>query len=149
MLACSLFLSACSTGETSTENSTENGEESAAAALPRAGLYKVTDTSEIIGSTSVPTAAVAPQTSEICQPDQSEEDLLVAIGMNCTNEQVRIEDGEISAKLICTAPGTDIRDATLDIRGSYDANGADTTGDLIFPQGMIRLTRKMERVGDC
>lgn len=89
------------------------------------------------------------QSYQSCLPEQTEDTLLTTSGMHCSPEQVRISNGSISATMRCTTPGTAVQDAALDYRGNYDADGAELTGDVVLPQGMIRLTRKLERIGDC
>jgi hypothetical protein len=141
-----LLASAC--GQNDPSNDTYNGAESASRIeLPRAGRYKITEISEVVGATGG--IAGDPQTHEACLPDQSEGDLLVASGMNCTPEQLKVKDGEVSATMRCNTPGTAIQDARLEYQGSYSAEGAELTGDVVTPQGMIRLTRELERLGDC
>ena len=145
-LAVLLMASACQPAGPS--EPIENGAQGdTAAELPRAGKYRVTKVSEIFGvSAGVPGKT---ESFEACLPQQSEDSLLETTGMNCTPEQVEVADGKISAALMCTAPGTDVQDARLDYRGSYDADGAELTGDVVLPHEMIRLTKKLERIGDC
>ena len=146
MLTGTLLISAC--GPDGSSNSVNNAASSAPAIqLPRAGRYKITEMSELTGAT--PGVPGQPMVNEACLPDQTESDLLTTSGMNCTPEQVRVQDGEVSATMRCSAPGTDVQDARLDFRGSYSAKGADVTGDVVMPQGMIRETRTLERIGDC
>ncbi len=146
VLAGALLMSAC--GPDGSANAVDNGAKGAPPIqLPLAGRYKITEISELTGAT--PGVPGQPSVTEACLPDQTERDLLTTSGMNCTPEQVRLRDGELSAIMLCTAPGTDVQDARLDYRGSYSANGAEVTGDVVMPQGMIRQTRTLERLGDC
>jgi len=142
----SLLLSACGSNDVS--NTTGNGQgNSAATDLPRPGLYQVTETSQIIGdSTGIPGE---PQTRQVCYSEHPENAFLSTTGMNCTGEDVRIRDGTIDVTMRCTTPGTDVQNSPFELRGSYDKDSAEATGDVIVQQGMIRLTTKLERIGDC
>lgn len=145
-LAGALLVSACAPDGSS--DPTGNGaEEAKSVQLPRAGRYRITEISEIFGTT--PGVAGNPASFEACLPDQSEEDLISPGGMHCTAEQVQVQDGDASATLSCSAPGTDVQDVRVEYRGSYSADGAELTGDVVLPDGMMRLSRKLERIGDC
>jgi hypothetical protein len=140
-----VMLTGC--GAETGSNSIGNDEVAKGDSRPQPGRYKFTEISEITRAEAG--FPGAPQTGEICYSDPIEESLLVTSGMSCTRDEVSIEKGHIDATMTCTAPGTAVQDARLEIRGSYDASEAEVTGDVVLPQGMIRLTKKVERIGDC
>ena len=139
-----LLVSACGIESETTDN---NQASVAASDLPRPGLYQVTTASQITGAALG--IAGDTQTLQRCYAALSERTLLEATGVNCTPENVRLEDGLINASMRCTAPGTALQDVSRDVRGTYDADSAEVTSDLVLPDGMIRQTTSLERIGDC
>jgi len=146
MVAGTLFLSACGSGDVS--NTAGNAQAAAAASdLPRPGLYRVTETSQVVGDTGA--VPGPPETHQTCYSEHPEKAFLSLTGMNCTGEDVSMRHGTIDVTMHCTTPGTAVQDSPYELRGSYDKNSAEGTADVILQQGMVRLTTKLERIGDC
>lgn len=77
------------------------------------------------------------------------EQVLVPMTRACRDREIKIADGDVSAKMRCSAPEAGVDDAGFEIRGHYDEEGAEMTGDATLPDGTLRETRTFKRLGDC
>jgi hypothetical protein len=114
------------------------------------GKYQIDYVREVMvpGELSEPARETATQCLAPIDAAQLETVLLPGLG-DCTDRETHIADGEVSAKMRCRfdeAPGSDLG---FEVRGTYDEDSAELTGDATLPEGTLRETRTFRRLGDC
>ncbi len=146
-LMCLLALGAC--GEVRSEAGGNNAAASKAV-TPRPGKYRVEFVREIMapGTPSQPMLDV--ETQCFSAEDMKDlESIFVPVTGRCRDRQAEIGEGEVSARMLCDFPEAGIMDVGFDVRGTYDEESADLTGDATLPEGTLRETRTFRREGDC
>jgi len=150
VLALTVLLAGCGSrsGPAEPDNKAEATGQSSN--LPRPGLYEATMIPEVIGN--APPVTIPQETKRACftasamtQPDI----FFLADTFSCNRDEVRIADGEVTARLRCNAPDWEVQDVPFELHGTYNRDGAELTGDLSFPDGTLRTTRILKRIGDC
>lgn len=136
-------------------NNQVTGSNNIAAEAPdevqmKPGQYQVDFVREVM----VPSQPSEPmhQTDSVCLSADDVKHLEVALlpGLeDCTQKGIKIGKGEVSAKMICDIPSADASGVGFEVRGTYDQDGADLTGDATLPEGTMRETRTFRRQGDC
>lgn len=116
--------------------------------LPRAGRYTVNVIPQFIGEAPPMSASpLAPQNYETCYPASlTPDDLFGASDSSCRGEESRAENGEVYSRMVCDFGNGPI---PSELRGSYDTESAEMVGDVTYPDGTIRVTRTLKRIGDC
>ena len=116
--------------------------------LPRAGRYAVIVIPQFIGEAPPMSASpIGPQNYETCYPATlTRDELLGASDSSCRNEEFRAEKGEVYSRMVCDFGNGPI---PSELHGSYDRHGAEVVGDVTYPEGTIRVTRALKRIGDC
>jgi hypothetical protein len=127
-----------------------NAAEAGKQLMLEPGKYRIDFVREVMipGESSEPMRDAATECLAPTDPAQLEAILLPGLG-DCTGREVHIADGDVSAKMQCRfdeAPGSDLG---FEVRGTYDEDSADLTGDATLPEGTLRETRTFTRLGDC
>jgi len=142
-----LVLPACGNQPGETAN---NSSASADEITLKPGKYQV----EFVREVMVPAEPSEPmrQTDQVClsADDVKHPEVTLLPGLeDCTQKDIKIGKGEVSAKMICNIPAVDASGVGFEVRGTYDSEGADLTGDATLPEGTLRETRTFRRQGDC
>ena len=68
---------------------------------------------------------------------------------SCTKREAKASKGEFSAEMVCNSPEFGASDFVLQVHGTYDADGAELTGDANLDGATLHETRTFRRQGDC
>jgi hypothetical protein len=127
-----------------------NAAEAAQQTMLQPGKYQIDFVREVMmpGSPSEPQREVEMECLTKTDVEHPETMLLPGTG-ECTDREVRIADGEISAKMRCRMAEADAADVGFEVRGTYDEDSAELTADATLPAGTLRETRTFKRLGEC
>lgn len=142
-----LLMTACDNQNAATANNTAAAEDEV---TMKPGEYQVEFTREVM-EPGAPNEPVH-ETDSVClsAEDVKHPEVTLLPGLeDCTQKDIKVGKGEVSAKMTCDVPALQASGAGFEVRGHYDSDSADLTGDATFPEGTLRETRTFRRRGDC
>lgn len=131
-------------------NQTANETASGGEGLLKPGKYQIDYVREVMVP-SVPSEPAREVTQQcFTAEDVKHAEVILMPGTEqCRDREAHVGNGEVSARMRCPFPEAGESDVGFEIRGSYDEDSAELTGDATLPEGTARETRTFKRLGDC